>query len=176
MSHLPSATRALRRALLATMVVAGGCAEYSPTPPLSQQPIAPEQGATAWIAVPSGTFHPGDHVTVQLNAARAQNVNAVGSFTLKVAYDTTGLRFLSAEGAGGGMVISNAAKGTITLAGASGSGFTAITLGTLTMEVVNPVAIESLGLRVEELNTTSFGDQSARTAVERRVYHVLNSR
>lgn len=172
MSPLSSITLAVRHALLATMIVAAGCAEYSPTPPLPREPAAPESGATAWLAVPSGTLKPGDHVTMQLNAARARNVNAIGSFTLKVAYDTTGLRYLSSSGAAGGMVVSNAAKGTVTIAGASGSGFTAVTLGTITMEVVNPLAIESLGLRVEELNTTSFGDQSARTSVERHVYRL----
>lgn len=172
MNSLPLLSRAFRHALLATMIVAGGCAEYSPTPPLPQEPLAPESGATAWIAVPAGTYKPGDHVTVQLNAARAPNVGAIGSFTLKLAYDTTGLRLLSTSGAWGGMVVSNAANGTITLAGASGSGFTATTLGTLTMEVVNPVAIDALALRVEELNTASFGDQSARTSVERRVYRL----
>lgn len=172
MKRLPLSSRAFRRALLATMIVAGGCAEYSPTPPLRKEPLAPESGATAWISVPSGTFKPGDHVTVQLNAVRARNVGAIGSFTFKVAYDTSGLRLLSTSGASAGMVVSNAAHGTVTLAGASGSGFTATTLATLTMEVVNPLAIESLALRVDELNTASFGDQSARTSVERHVYRL----
>lgn len=172
MSPLPLSRRGFRHAFLASMIVAGGCAEYSPTPPLPKEPLAPESGATAWIAVPSGTFRAGDHLTVQLNAARARNVGAIGSFTLKVSYDTTGLRLLSTSGASAGMVVSNAAHGTITLAGASGSGFTATTLATLTMEVVNPLAIESLALRVDELNTASFGDQSARTSVERRVYRL----
>ena len=174
MSPLPVSPRAFRYALLVTMVVAGGCAEYSPTPPLPREPVAPESGATAWIAVPAGTFKAGDHVTVRLNAVRARTVGAIGSFTLKVSYDTTGLRLLSTSGASAGMVVSNAAHGTITLAGASAGGFTATTLATLTMEVVNPLAIESLALRVDELNTASFGDQSARTSVERHVYRLTD--
>lgn len=176
MSTPSLSSRTVRHALLATIIAAGGCAEYSPTPPLPKEPLAPESGATAWIAVPSGTYKAGDRMTVQVNAVRARNVGAIGSFTLKVAYDTTGLRLLSTTGASAGMVVSNAARGTITLAGASGSGFTATTLATLTMEVVNPLAIESLALRVDELNTASFGDQSARTSVERHVYRVQAAR
>lgn len=171
-----SSSRSHRAVLLAALFTAGACAEYSPTPPLPQEPLAPTEGATAWLAVPSGVFHAGDHVAVRVNAARARNVSAIGSFTLKVSYDTAGLRFVGTDASAGGMVLAHSANGTVTLAGASGSGFTAVTLGTLTMEVVNPAAIESLALRVEELNTTTFRDQSTRTGVERRVYRMPNSR
>jgi hypothetical protein len=170
-------SQVIRRAvLLAALLAAGACAEYSPTPPLPTAPLAPEQGATAWLSVPTGVFHAGDHVTVQVNAARARNVSAIGSFTLKVAYDTAGLRYVGTDASAGGMVLAHSANGTVTLAGASGSGFTAVTLGTFIMEVVNPAAIESLALRVEELNTTTFHDQSTRTGVERRVYRMANTR
>lgn len=165
-----------RTVFLAALFSAGACAEYSPTPPLPTAPLAPAEGATAWLAVPSGELHVGDHVTVLVNAARARNVSAIGSFTLKVSYDTAGLRYIGTGASTGGMVLAHSSNGTVTLAGASGSGFTAVTLGTFIMEVVNPGAIESLVLRVEELNTTTFRDQSTRTGVERRVFRLPSSR
>jgi hypothetical protein len=123
-----------------------------------------------YLSLSSPAPRVGDRVTVGVNAVRAAEAEAIGSFTLRVAYDTTALRLAASEMSKEGLVMGNAARGVVTIAGASGDGFRARSLATLTMEVVRAGAFQSLALTVDEINATSFRDERARTTVDQKQY------
>jgi hypothetical protein len=160
-------------ALFASLLAVAGlaaCAEPPTAPIAPAEPSAPATGVLVYLSLSSLAPQPGDRVTIAVNALRAADAEAIGSFTLRVAYDTTALRLAASGTSGEGMVLANAARGMVTIAGASGEGFRASPLATLTMDVVRAGALPSLALTVDEITATSFRDERARTSVDRRQY------
>jgi hypothetical protein len=146
------------------------CAELPTEPAAPDAPTAPVEGVLVYLSLSSLTPQAGDRVTIAVNALRAVDAEAIGSFTLRVAYDTTALRLVATELSKEGLVMGNAARGVVTIAGASGDGFRATPLATLTMDVMRAGALSPLALSVDEMNATSFRDQRASTTVDRRQY------
>jgi hypothetical protein len=146
------------------------CAELPTAPLAPAEPVRPAEGVLLYLSLSSLSARVGDRVTISVNALRAVDAETIGSFTLRVAYDTTALRLVASEMSKEGMVMGNAARGVVTIAGASGDGFRTSALATLTMELVQGGALQSLALTVDEINATSFRDERARTTVDRRRY------
>jgi hypothetical protein len=156
-------------AIVAAVCVAA-CADAPTAPTAAAEPPAPAEGVLVYLALSSLAPQPGDRLTVTVRALRGADAEAIGSFTLRLAFDTAALRLSSSEPSREGLVMANVTGGVMTIAGASGDGFHAGALATLTMEVVHAGALPSLALTVEEINATSFRDERARTRVDRTQY------
>jgi hypothetical protein len=150
-----------------------GCAEAvthvaSPLP--TTVPTMPSSGATAYITVSELSPKVGDTVIVSLAILEAAGRQASGSFTLRVSYAQAGLRYVETVPQGEGMVAANASDSTIMIAGASTGGFASGTLARMRMLVLDPSAIHSLALKVLELNSIRFADESRFTTVDPAVF------
>ena len=95
----------------------------------------------------------------------------IGSYTIRLAYDSTRLRFKEAARSEFGMVMANGAKaGTLVAAGASATGFTSDQLLSATFLVLSANALTPLDLTVSELNSVTFTDQTSSVRVSRGLY------
>ena len=160
------------RCALVALLGVSAC-DSNPVTPITPDLVAPVQGGagvTAYLSLSVLQPRAGDRVTVGLNAVRGGAAEPIGSFTMRVTYDTTGLRFVASDQSAEGMVLANAAHGVVTVAGASGSGFRESDLAALTMVVIDPDALRSLALEVVEMNAASFADQRAGTVVDHQLH------
>jgi len=144
---------------LALLAVAG-CDDDRPT----QLPVAPVEVApnelSAYVSVSDPNPAIGSQFTVRVRTLRGSAVGAVGSFTIRLGFDTTRLRFREAARSETGMVMANVAQpGLLIAAGASASGFANDELLVATFTALAGDAIQSLTLAVTELNSATFADQ-----------------
>lgn len=138
-----------------------------PTAPLE---VAPGT-LSAYVTVSNPRAAIGDQVTVTVRARRAADVGPIGSFTVRLAYDSTGLAFREAGRSARGMVMTNGtARGVLVAAGASSDGFGDDELVSASFQVTGAGALTSLVLTVSELNSLEFQNQMARTNVLKGVY------
>lgn len=138
-----------------------------PTGPAS----VPANALSAYMRVSNPRPSAGDRITVTVRALRGQGVGEIGSFTLRLAYDSTSLRLLETGKSQYGMVMANGdTRGEIRAAGASGQGFTDDQLLVATFLVTGARAIPSLKLDVSELNSIKFEDQRAAMRVDQNIY------
>jgi len=162
---------ASRFPLVALLAVAASCDDDRP----QLLPVAPMSVASdaisAYVAVSNANPTPGTEVTVFVRARRGSAVAPIGSFTLRLAYDSTRLRFKDAGRSDHGMVLTNAARaGVVVAAGASAEGFTDDELLSATFTVSSANALAALQLSVSELNSVKFEDKNASTRVEHGLY------
>ena len=156
-------------ALLAALTAA--CADDKP----QQLPTAPlgvaSDAVSAFIAVSNPSPVVGTRVTIWVRAQRGSAVGPIGSFTIRLAYDSTRLRFVEAARSPAGMVMTNSAKaGLLMAAGAAAEGFGDDLLLNTTFDVTGSDALKTLKLNVTELNTVGFEDQKSHTSVARGLY------
>jgi hypothetical protein len=119
-----------------------------PTPPaLTRLVVTPENGAVGSTVV----------VTASLTAAAAPE--HVGGFTLRVAYDTTRLKFVDEESVASGVAALRASNGVIRAAGASLTGFADGVLLRATFKVQSRGAPGAMLLVVDELNGLDLSDR-----------------
>lgn len=135
-------------------------------PVTAPRPSIAPASARAYLVLPSGPIVAGSRVTVQFAAPRPAGGERLGSYIVRIAYDSAALRFVRGEGSEGGMVLAQATAGRITLAGASPLGFPAALVGGITLDVNDPSALGTLTLEIVELTTTSFLDPRAATLVD----------
>lgn len=159
--------------LALTAIAAAACADNTRT--TNQVPTAPMGVApgsvSAYIAVSNPNATVGSRVTVSVRARRGTSVGPIGSFTIRVAYDSTKLRFVEAARSEQGMVMANGERaGAVLAAGAAAEGFSDDVLLTSTFEVIGANALRTLELGVTELNSVAFKDQRAYLNVERALY------
>lgn len=112
---------------------------------LSVSDLAPERGDTIVV---SGTLRVSDDLSL-------------GSFRVRLGYDSTKLDFVSEIATPELMRAVNPLPGDIVVVGASASGSANGRLFTLRLLVDDPSGINSLVLRIDELNDASFRDQKA---------------
>ena len=157
--------------LAALAAVSVGCNdERQSTPPSAPQAVA-ANALAAYIAVSDANPSPGSEVTVSVRALRGAAVGPIGSFTLRVAYDSTRLRFVSAARSTDGMVMTNSsAAGIVVAAGASAQGFLSDELLSMRFAVTGAEAVASLQLSVSELNSMHFENQTSALRIERAIY------
>ena len=137
----------------------------------------PADALSAFLTLSNTNAGPGDEVTVTVRALRGTAVGAIGSFTLKLDYDSTRLRFIESAPSSHGMVLTNATTaGTMIAAGASAAGFSDDQLVTAKFRVLGHRATQSLQLTVSELNSIAFQDQRAAMRVDRGLYRDRGNR
>ena len=126
---------------------------------------------SAYVAVSNANPAPGSDVTVWVRARRGSAMGPVGSFTLRVSYDSTRIRFKDAGRSQFGMVMANSgASGLLVVAGASAQGFTDDELLAATFTATSSGALAGLALEVTELNSATFEDQKPSLRVARGLY------
>jgi hypothetical protein len=131
----------------------------------------PPNALSAFITSSNPRPDVGEQVTVTVRALRGTSIGTIGSFTLKLSYDSTRLKFVETGTSTHGMVMANSTRaGMLIAAGASAQGFTDDQLVTATFRVVGPRAMQSLSLNVSELNSIAFQDQRSTMRVENSVY------
>ena len=164
--------RALTRlSIVALLAATAGCdddrRDQVPTMPLE---IAPD-AMSAYVVVSNPQAPVGAQVEVTVRSLRGRNVGPIGSFTLRLAYDTTGLAFVKSANNPKGMVMANGAQpGVVVAAGASADGFTDDDLVFATFTVTSSAGLKSLALTVSELNSLKFEDQRANLRVMKGIY------
>lgn len=170
--------RALSRlSLLAVLAATAGCDDdrrnQVPTMPLE---IAPD-AMSAYVVVSNPNAAIGSQVDIGVRALRGRNVGPIGSFTIRLSYDSTGLAFVKAAQNPQGMVMANgAAKGVLVAAGASAEGFGNDELVLATFTVTSSAGLKSLALVVSELNSLKFEDQRAALRVMTGIYRAPDSK
>jgi hypothetical protein len=157
--------------LLASVIFVAACDDQRAGLPVAPAEVAPNAVA-AYLAVSNETPSAGERVTVSVRARRGSAVGPIGSFTIRLSYDTTRLRYMESARAERGMVMANGtARGVVKGAGASAEGFSDDELLTSTFLVLTGNdALASLALDVQELNSVQFEDQRANMRVERKLF------
>ena len=159
------------RRLLSLVLVAGAvaCDDSRDAGSLTAPP-APTTGTVAYLTVSDPNAVAGSTVTVVATAREAAGLSKVGAFSASLAYDASGLTFLSEHALTGGMRAVNARGGKVFAAGASSEGFTGGELFAVSFKVVNPAALASLSLSLTELNGTDFGNRLQTLDVRSQLY------
>lgn len=166
--RFPSPRRFAFALLFATSVVA--CDDDRATRLAVAPEVAPNE-LSAYLAVSQSDPTVGSQFTVTVRTKRGSAVAPVGSFTIKLAFDTTRVRYHDVGRSELGMVMANGAKpGVLLAAGASGNGFTSDELLVATFTALAPDAAKSLQLTVDELNSVGFEDQRGKMRVSRDLF------
>lgn len=157
---------------LAALIIAVGCDDERPAAALPTAPAGVDANKlSAFIAVSKPLAGVGERITVTVRALRGSSVGEIGSYTLRVNYDTTRLQLVETARSDFGMVMANGeTRGVIRAAGASGQGFQDDRLLTATFLVTAPQPIRGLSLHVTELNSIAFEDQKSALRVEKSVF------
>lgn len=154
---------------LALLALAAGCDDEA-----RQLPAAPEVAPnelSAYVSVSNSAPAIGSRFTVTVRTRRGSAIGPVGSFTVRLAFDTARITYHEAARSDLGMVMANVASpGVLIAAGASASGFTNDELFVATFTARSNDAVKSLSLTVNELNSVAFEDQRVHARVERRVF------
>jgi len=164
--------RALTRlSLIAALAAVAGCADDRragvPTMPLE---IAPD-AMSAYVVVSNPDAPAGTEVQVSVRALRGRNVGPIGSFTIRLGYDSLGLSYVKSATSTHGMVMANGAnRGLLVAAGASAGGFKDDELLSTTFLVSASGGLKSLALTVNELNSLTFEDQTELMSVMKGIY------
>lgn len=147
---------------LARLLVAGlaamavvGCTE----PVQSRPPKTPVDGPLEARLEPSDASPSvGSIVRVAL-AVRGTSASEVASFTARIAYDSTRLRYVDEVAIqDGAMRVINPQAGSLRVAGIATAGFADGQLSVVRFSVVQPGGLASLRLTVDEMHTTKNAD------------------
>ncbi|HEU4995392.1 MAG TPA: hypothetical protein VFT29_11265 [Gemmatimonadaceae bacterium] len=159
-------------AIAAVTLMAVACDEDDHTAALPAAPIGVAANeVSAYVAVSSANPAPGSDVTVWVRARRGSAMGPVGSYTLRLTYDSTRMRFKESGRSQHGMVMANSATaGLLVVAGASAEGFADDELLAATFTSTSTGALTGLTLDVTELNSATFQDQKAGLRVARGLY------
>ena len=164
--------RALSRfSLLAVLAVAAGCDDERrngvPTMPLEIGPDA----MSAYVVVSNPDAPVGSEVQVSVRALRGRNVGPIGSFTIRLGYDSLGVAYVSSGQSSEGLVLANGTqRGLLVAAGASAEGFKTDELLRATFKVSAAAGLKSLTLTVNELNSLEFEHQRSMISVMKGIY------
>jgi len=162
--------RVLSRLSIVALLAAAACDDRRDAVPTVPLEISPD-GVSAYIVVSNPNAGIGSEVTVTVRSLRGRNVGPIGSYTVRVAYDSLGLAFGKASPSSEGMVMANAAqRGLVIAAGASADGFKSDDLLSTTFTVTKSSGLKSLALTVNELNSLTFEDQRANLQIMRGIY------
>jgi hypothetical protein len=164
--------RALTRlSLIAALVAVAGCDDDRrggvPTMPIEIGPDA----LSAYVVVSNPDAPLGTEVQVSVRALRGRNVGPIGSFTIRLGYDSLGVSYVKSATSAHGLVMANgASRGLLVAAGASAEGFKDDELLNATFTVSAAGGLKSLALTVNELNSLAFEDQTKLMSVMKGIY------
>lgn len=163
-----------RTSLVAVLAFSAACTDDRKAIPTAPISVA-DDALSAYVVVSNPNAPVGTDVTVSVRALRGKLVGPIGSFTIRLAYDSLGLRFGRSANSAQGMVMANAAtRGLVIAAGASAEGFKDDELLRATFTVAAAGALKSLALSVTELNSLKFEDQRANMTVMRGIYRAAS--
>jgi hypothetical protein len=160
--------------LLTLLALAAGCdrrdrlAAPDSTAAKPAPPAAPERAA--YLSVSELAPAAGSNVIVAGTVTVGSDLS-VGSFRVRVAYDTAMLRFVEEIVEPGMMRVVNPRPGEVIVVGASSGSSTDGRLFTLRFRVSDPAGLNSLVLHVDELNDASFQDQRQSVIRASRLVH-----
>jgi len=159
-------------AVVATTAIA--CSEVAPeVKPNAATP--PPRGVEAELVVSNMAPAPGSEVVLLTRVRGGSDVRRIGSFTARVAYDTTRLQLLGEEPLGDAATRAlNPAAGEARIAGITTEGFADGELFALRFRVLQESALSTLQVAFDELHASDGTDlqervQVARTPVPRSV-------
>jgi hypothetical protein len=163
--------RALTRlSFVAILAATAACSDRRDAVPTMPLEISPD-GLSAYVVVSNPNAPVGTEVTVTVRSLRGRNVGPIGSYTVRLGYDSLGLAFGKAANSSEGMVMANASqRGMVVAAGASADGFKSDELLSATFIVSKSGGLKSLALTVTELNSLKFEDQRANLNVMRGIF------
>jgi hypothetical protein len=148
------------------IAIATGCADDRPKALPSEPTELAATALSAYMAVSDAAPPPGGQFTVAVRTKRGSAVGPVGSFTLRLLFDSTKMRFVEHARSELGMVMANGATpGVLTAAGASANGFTNDELLFATFIALGPDPVSSLTIAVTELNSVAFENHRNRLIV-----------
>jgi hypothetical protein len=154
----PSVFRSLRIAVGAVLLVQSACTE-----PVASKPIAtPDKTMEAQLILSDSAPAAGGTVDVfaQITAATPE---IVGSYTARIRYDTTALRYQQELVIGDDALrATNATSGLLRFAGAAPKGLPSGRLAGYRFLVLRANATQSLQLVVEEMHTVSRAELASR--------------
>ena len=149
--------------LVLTLIVVSGCdrRERFASPDSASAPQTPTVPArAAYLSVSEASPAPGAAVVVAATL-RVSDSLSLGSFRVRLGYDSTKLRFIEEVPVGEMMRVVNPLEGDVVVVGATSSPSRDGRLFTFRLRVVDPAGINSLVLRIDELNDIAFNDQRA---------------
>lgn len=162
--------------LIAVLAVLAGCDDDRAGVPTMPLEIAPD-AMSAYIVVSDPGAPVGTDVQVSVRALRGGNVAPIGSFTIRLGYDSLGLAYLRSAQSTQGMVMANGGqRGLLVAAGAAAEGFKNDELLTATFRVSAAGGLKSLVLAVNELNSLRFEDQTSLVSVMRGIYRATDGK
>jgi len=163
-------TSRIAAAVLVTGIALSACRENRSAPVLPSSALLPRDSSELRLVVSDTAPAVGSAVRVAATYLGADSTMRAASFTARIAYHTTALRY---DGevplADGAMRAANATGAELRIAGASARGFEGPELFVATFTVLRGGALESLRLRVDELHDVSAHDLRASSRVAPRV-------
>jgi hypothetical protein len=146
-------------ALLVTVVAIAGCRDRDRVWPVdtvpSVTPLPPAPVRSAYLSVSDLQPEPGGTVVVGGTVSVGTGFS-LGSFRVRLAYDSTRLSYIDELTSPGMLRVVNPQPGEIVVAGASSSASEDGRLFTLRFRVDDRVGLNSLLLHVDEMNDGSF--------------------
>jgi hypothetical protein len=165
------------RTLTAALVLAVGCSEFmrprATAVPVASPPTPSATGFAVYLTLSDNSPRPGDRILVTARVDRGKDAPPVGSFLLRVTYDSTHLHVLEPQGSAEGLVVINPINGAIAAAGASATGFTKGELFHFTLDVDDPAALNSLASEVKQLVSLKFADSRSNLIVAKELVRGL---
>jgi len=168
------------RFLMFGLLLLAGCDDDPMTSRAPDEPAPPSQGIQAFVQVSNDRAQPGEQVHVWVKVQIGGQTNErLGSYTGRLRYDPSMLRFVSETAIDDGMRVTNPAgapQGDLRFAGAAPTGFTNLTLYEAVFEVVKPDYLQDLRADMEEVSAAvSLTNLTPTLQVAPRVFlHVEN--
>lgn len=133
-----------------------GCDDDPLTSKTPGEPAPPAQGIQAFIQVDNDRAQPGDEIRVWVKVQiGGETDERLGSYTGRLRFDPSSLRFTSETAIDDGMRVTNpvgAPQGDLRFAGAAPTGFTQLTLYEATFAVEKAGYLDALRLEMEEVS------------------------
>jgi len=149
--------RRLARLLVAglTAMAVGGCTE----PVQSRPPKTPVDGPLDARLEPSEASPAVGSIVRVVLAVRGTSASEVASFTARIAYDSTQLRYVDEVAVqDGAMRIINPQTGALRVAGIATAGFSDGQLSVVRFSVLHRAGLASLRLTIDEMHTAKNAD------------------
>jgi hypothetical protein len=121
-----------------------------------QTPSVPER--SAYLSVSELSPSPGAAIVVT-GTLKVDDSLSLGSFRVRLGFDSTKLRFIEEIPGSDMLRVVNPRPGDVIVVGASSGQSTTGKLFAFRLQVVDPAGINSLVLRIDELNDMAFRDQ-----------------
>ena len=132
-------------------------------------PVAAPDRSIAYVTLSNAQPAQGSVILVTVNTGAGAGADGLGSFTARLLLGP-GLEFVEESAVACGAHAIRVSGDTVTVAGASATGFVDGQLFAVKARVVDPRLLPAITLTFTEANTVHFGNQFAALKVERGVF------